>query len=201
MKIKISCLSHIILIGICFFPVNAFSQNVDSILLQHTDKRGKVAIKPVIDMGRNYVYTAPGLALSIARKSFDIAERQNEILPLAQSSLFMGVCFFQVKADYDSAAYFLQQADKLYSTLQLKEAVKGRAMVSHNLGTIEQVKGNYAQAIDYYIRTLKLFDETGETRLYAHTLNNIATLYALAKDYQKSEKYARDCIATSRKKG
>src|SRR5690606_24526568 len=57
----------------------------------------------------------------------------------------------------------------------------------------------YAVAIDYYIQALKLFDKTGNTKLYAYTLNNISTLYALANDNEKAEKYARECIEFSYK--
>lgn len=194
-------LSHIILFGICVLPLQSFSQNVDSLILEYTDRKGKVSVKPVIDAGKDYVYKHPAVALTIAERILSIAEKQKEVLPLAQGYQFMGACYFQVKAEYDSASYYLQQAEQLYSSLHLKEAVKGRAMIFHNLGTIAQVKGNYAEAIDHYIRALKFFDETGETKLYAHTLNNIATLYALMNDFQKSEKYARDCIVLSQKEG
>src|SRR5690606_25690201 len=46
---------------------------------------------------------------------------------------------------------------------------------------------------------LKLFDETGNMNIRPYTLNNISTLYALAHDNTKAEKYARECIELARK--
>src|SRR5690606_15662646 len=91
-----------------------------------------------------------------------------------------------------------QKAERLFLSLPSKEAIEGNAMVQHNFGTIKQVKGEYALAIDYYIQALKLFDEAGNKKFYAYTLNNISTMYALVQDNQKAEKYARECIALSR---
>src|SRR5690606_14876184 len=52
-----------------------------------------------------------------------------------------------------------------------------------------------------YIKALKLFDETENTTGRPYTLNNIATLYELVGDADKTEVYARRCIDLSRKVG
>ncbi|TYR38439.1 tetratricopeptide repeat protein [Sphingobacterium phlebotomi] len=178
-------------------PFTLFAQSADSLILAHTDKNGKVNIKAVIEASKSYFYSHPTETFKTAERTISIAERQKEPLALAQSYQFMGTCYFQVKADYDSSFHYLEKAEQLFRSLRSKEATEGNAMVLHNFGTIEQVKGEYVTAIDYYIQALKLFDEAENTKFYAYTLNNISTMYSLVKDYQKAEKYARDCILLS----
>jgi len=178
------------------FPV--YGQSTDSLILKYTDDKGKVNIKSVLEASKSRIYSHPAETFNLAKQTLRIAERQKAPLALAQSYQFMGSCYFQVKADYDSAVYFLQKAEKMFHALHEKDAVEGNAMVLHNFGTIKQVKGEYALAIDYYIQALKLFDEAGNKKFYAYTLNNISTMYALVQDNQKAEKYARECIALSR---
>lgn len=179
------------------FPFAPLAQMVDSLILKYTDNDKKVNIKAVIEATKGHFYSHPTETFKIAERTVGIAERQKEPLALAQSYQFMGTCYFHVKADYDSSSYYLQKAEKLFRSLHSKEATEGNAMVLHNFGTIKQVKGEYVAAIDYYIHALKLFDEVKNTKFYAYTLNNISTMYALVKDYQKAEKYARECILLS----
>lgn len=180
------------------FSLPIWGQSVDSLIQQYTDKRGEVNIKALLGASKPRLYSHPAETFELAEQTLRIAERQKVPLALAQSYQFLGSCYFQVKADYDSAVYFLQKAEKLFHTLNEKEAVEGNAMVLHNYGTIKQVKGEYALAIDYYIQALRLFDKAGNKKFYAYALNNISTLYALVQDNQKAEKYARECIAISR---
>jgi len=188
----------LITIGI---PSVTSAQSVDSLILHHTASNGKVNVKSVLDEIKTYVYSYPSETFKAGKKLVKIAEKQQDPLQKAQSYQFLGTCYFQVKAAYDSATYYLQQAEQIYSSLDSEEGTNGRAMISHNFGTIKQVQGEYAEAIDYYIRALKLSDKTGELKIHPYTLNNIATLYGLMNDHQKAEKYARECISIARKLG
>lgn len=184
----------IILLGFNL-PLNSLGQYIDSLILEHTDSQGKLNIATLLETEKKRVYSHPTETFNLAKKTLSIAKRQRVPLELAQSYQFMGVCYFQIKADYDSAIYCFGKAQQLFRSLNQKEAVEGLAMVFHNFGTIQQVKGEYAGAIDDYIQALKLFDEVENTKFYAYTLNNISTMYALVKDNQKAEKYARECIS------
>lgn len=175
------------------------AQSLDSVQLQYTDAKGRVDINSAIDFYKQHVYNRPQDVFPAVQRLVKIAEKQKDPLPLAKTYQFMGSLYFQVKADYDSATYYLQKAEILYNALESTEATDGQAMVLHNFGTIKQVNGDYAEAIAYYLRALKLFDETGNMNIRPYTLNNISTLYALAHDNTKAEKYARECIELARK--
>lgn len=184
------------------YPMSLHAQSyVDSIFTQHTDKKGKVDVSTILIESRNFIYTQPKEAFAIAQRGLKTAEKQKEPLQIAQSLQALGTCYFQINEDYATATEYYQRAEKHYDAMDSKEGLKGKAMVYHNLGTIEQVEGDYGEAIQFYIKTLKLFDQAGEKKLYAHTLSNISTLYGLVGNVEKSEKYARECIAIARKEG
>ncbi|TYR38438.1 tetratricopeptide repeat protein [Sphingobacterium phlebotomi] len=176
-------------------PIALLGQSVDSLILAHTDKNGKVNVKDVLtEGGDSYYYNNPSSMLEVAEKVLSIAEKQKDPLERARSYQFMASCYYNIKTDYDSTFYYLQQAEKLYNTLNSKEAITAKASVFNNYGTLKQDVGEYPAAIDYYIQALKLYDETGSTEKSGHVLINISNLYALLGDYQKSEKYAREAV-------
>lgn len=193
--------SMVIFFVLLFGTTMSRANSLDSIVYHYTDAHGRVDISSVLDSCKQYIYHRQHELFPVIQKVVKIAENQKEDLPIAKSYLFMGALYFQVKADYDSASYFLNKAEKLYHKIGSTEGIEGRAMVFHNYGTIKQVNGDYAQAIDYYLRALKLYDETENMVIRPYTVNNISTLYALANDAVKAEKYARKCIELSKKAG
>src|SRR5690606_24737311 len=199
---KIPQLRQWLIVLITFsFPFALWGQSVDSLISKHTDKGGKVSIKSLLNAVKEFPYNQPLQAFETAQRVVSIAERQKEPLAIAQSLQFLGSCYFQVKADYDSAVHYFARAKTLYDAQHSEDDLEGMATVLHNFGTIKQVEGNYAESIDYYLQALKLFDEIGNNQFYAYTLNNISTLYSLVGDHKKSEKYARECITLSRQEG
>ncbi|WP_436416657.1 tetratricopeptide repeat-containing sensor histidine kinase [Petrimonas sp.] len=120
-------------------------------------------------------------------------------MQLANSYRSKGAALTLVNTNLDSSFHYLEKAGHIYRSLKTKEAILGEAMVFHNYGTVGQIQGDYVQAIDYYIRASKLFDEIGDVKSRPYTLNNLASLYALVDDFPKSEKYARECIELSQK--
>lgn len=189
----------VLCIILCGTSICLQAQSLDSVLVKYTNDRGRVDIDSTIDSCKQYVYNRPQDVFSVIQRLVKIAEKQKDPLPIAKTYQFMGSLYFQVKADYDSATYYLQKAEILYNALESEEAIDGKGMVFHNFGTIKQVNGDYAEAISYYLRALQLFDETKNMNIRPYTLNNISTLYALAHDHIKAEKYARECIDLSRK--
>lgn len=174
---------------------------MDSLISKHTDKKGEVAIKSVLDEGKNYVVSHPTEVFQLIQKVSKIAENQKDDLSKAQTYQFLGALHFQVKANYDSSSIYLKKAENLFEKLKSKPASEGLAMVYHNFGTLKQVQGDYAESITYYIQALRLFEQTENMELFAFTLNNVSTMYALAKDFLKAEAYARKCIEVSKKTG
>lgn len=195
-KVLMLCLLLVSLMTLSF-PLVIYGQLADSLISAHTDKNGTINIKALIDATKSHLYSHPTETFRVAKKTLSFAEKDNEPLTLAQSYQFMGVCHFQVTADYDSATFYWQKAEQAFRSLASREATEGLAMTLHNFGTIKQVEGLYAASINYYIQALTLFDKAENPKFYAYTLNNISTMYSLIKDHKKAEKYARECILLS----
>ena len=199
MKIKNILLLYVFFFFFFFMTIKSFSQDVDSLLLKHTDKNGKVNVDSLLFFSKRYLYSRPGKAFEITERAVGLAEKQNDPLQLAHSYRSKGAAFTLINTDLDSSFHYLEKAEHIYRSLKTKEGILGQGMVFHNYGTVRQIQGDYVQAIDYYIRASKIFDEIGDVKSRPYTLNNLATLYALVGDFSRSEKYARECIELSQK--
>src|SRR5690606_9325087 len=100
----------IIIIGYSF-PLIAYGQSIDSLILKHTDSRGKVMIDSLLVKGNILMHSAPANAMELARRAISIAEKQKNPLDLANSFQFQGVCYAQIKANFDSAFHYFDKAE------------------------------------------------------------------------------------------
>lgn len=184
-----------------FMSIRLFSQDVDSLVLKHTDKHGKVNVDSMLAVGKQYLYSRPAKSFEITERAIAIAEEQKDQMQLASSYRSIGAIFTLINTDLDSSFHYLEKAEHAYRKLQTREATLGLGMVFHNYGTVKQIQGDYVKAIDYYIQASKIFDEVEDSQFSPYTLNNLATLYGLVGDAQKSEAYAHQCISLADKNG
>lgn len=205
LKTNYSCMNYItctiLFIGFCLPSPNSKAQNIDSLFLKHADKGGKVNVDSVLLISKQYLYSRPAKAFEITERAVAIAEKQKDPIQLANSYRSKGAIFTLVNTDFDSSFHYLEKAEKLYRSLRTQEARLGLGGVYHNYGTVRQIQGDYVKAIEFYIQASKIFDEADDSKSLPYTLNNLATLYGLVGDAQKSEKYARECIALAQKNG
>ncbi len=201
MKSRNPAILYLLLLVVFFTSIKLFSQNVDSLVSKYTDKSGKVNVDSMLLFSRQYLYSRPAKAFEITERAVVIAEKQKDPLQLANSYRSKGAAFASINTDLDSSFYYLEKAERAYRTLKTKEAVLGLGSVFHNYATLKQIQGHYVKAINYYIQASKIFDELEDSKALPYTLNNLATLYGLVGDAQKSEKYARECIALAKKNG
>lgn len=182
---------------LCFFflPIKLYSQDVDSIIRKYTDKRGKVNVDSVLKAGRDILHSRPDKAFEIIQKTIILSKKQKESLQLAGSYRQLSAYYIDIKSDYDSATYYLQLAEPLFSASRTEAGINGLGAVLNNYANIKLFQNKYTEALELYLQALKLLDKTSETDTRTRILNNISFLYSFFKDYKKSESYARECIA------
>ena len=187
----------------CIFcvSVKSFAQDVDSIIVQHTDKKGEVNVDSVLQSANYLLYSNPEQAMKLTRQINSIAAKQRDPIQLAHTFQFLGICFSAVEANYDSAFHYFDRAEQLYKENPSDAATLGMGRIMHNSGTIREIQGDYLQAIEFYIKALELFDKINDMKTRPYTLNNLATLYSTFTMYEKAEKYARECINLAEKSG
>lgn len=180
------------------FPFALWGQSVDSLILAYTDKNGKVNIDSLLPIGKSFLYSTPDKAFRLAQQLVDLSKKQKELLKLAHSYRFLGAYYADVKNDWDSAYIYYKEAETLYRPLGWK---KGEGAILHNYGAIKTFQGDYMESVSLYTEALRILNEAGDIETVHKTLNNLSTLYAFLKDFKKSEIYATECIAASRRIG
>lgn len=86
----------------------------------------------------------------------------------------------------DSAFYFAQLE---YDFALSKGLNKQMALAINTQGVSFLVKGDYANAIDYYMRSLAIWEEIENKRGIANSLNNIGVIYKEQGDYARAIDY------------
>lgn len=61
-----------------FMSIRLFSQDVDSLVLKHTDKHGKVNVDSMLAVGKQYLYSRPAKSFEITERAIAIAEEQKD---------------------------------------------------------------------------------------------------------------------------
>jgi len=70
-----------------------------------------------------------------------------------------------------------------------------------NIGTIYKELGNYPVALDYYSKALKYYEEAGEKRGIAVTLQNIGWVYSDKEEYKIALEYFQKAIEIATQTG
>nr|WP_305049537.1 tetratricopeptide repeat protein [Elizabethkingia bruuniana] len=95
--------------------------------------------------------------------------------------------FIDKRIQLDSAAYYLNKADAApdYNSM----AVSGITLFSY--GKLYQVKGDYHQALEYYLKSVSALQKT-EFRTYTRTaFDSISNTYGYLNNAEKSNEYLK----------
>jgi adenylate cyclase len=72
---------------------------------------------------------------------------------------------------------------------QEKQYLKAQALGYNTQGVSCWLKSNYPKALDYYQRSLKIYEEIGDKKGIANSLNNIGMIYKAQSKYPKALNY------------
>lgn len=75
----------------------------------------------------------------------------------------------------------------------------GLAYVYASIGVVCSEQNNYAKALEYYFKALKLFQETGQEEMVGGVYNNIGNVYEMQKDYTKALEYFNKALWIQKK--
>ncbi|MCC7504812.1 MAG: tetratricopeptide repeat protein [Saprospiraceae bacterium] len=92
------------------------------------------------------------------------------------------------ETETDAAAARLDEAIRLAQQLRF---VPGEATAWNGLGVVEEIRGNWAKAIEHYQKALQLREQIGEPRLVAASLNNLGVAYENLGEYDNALAYHR----------
>lgn len=190
-------LKHLILFLLLLISINVLSQNktADSLvsLLQNTkiDIDRVVLLNKIADEYKttdaqkmaNYA----NQALILSRKiGFTIAEG-NALLNLGNSAIIIG--------DYPKALYFFTTAQYLFENIpdkNKKDVQNGLAKAFGSIGVVFSEQSNYAKALEYYLKSVVIYEKVNEAAKCAKLYNNIGVVYkSQGNDFKALEYFTR----------
>ncbi|MCX8080239.1 MAG: tetratricopeptide repeat protein [Bacteroidia bacterium] len=109
---------------------------------------------------------------------------------------------------YYSQGYYPKALEYYFRALKIKEEIGDKRGLAINLGNIGVVHkeqgdsafragnirlaaGRYSRSLEYYLRSLKMYEEIGDKRGQAANLGNIGALYLKQKKYKIAEEYLK----------
>jgi signal transduction histidine kinase len=101
---------------------------------------------------------------------------------------------FWGQSQYDSAMVYYEKAldaagrmrnfPEKYKELDIDDRF---SMIYGNMGNLFNIQGKYHEAIDYYLKALKIFEQYGWKESQAHAYRNIGEMYIFMDNYEQSE--------------
>lgn len=127
----------------------------------------------------------------IRNKDFDslqhIEKKMLDVMPgtLAYTRIADG--FIDKRSHLDSAAYYMDKAVNSFNTANISE--KGIALFSY--GDLYNVKGNKRKALEYYEKTIDIFEQTQNKPALLTVFDTISNVYKSLHEIEKSNMYLR----------
>lgn len=93
--------------------------------------------------------------------------------------------------DSDPVKAFGFAREALNLATEINDA-RGKGAAYNNLGVLYKAQGALDKSLDYYIKSLYLYDSLGINLAIASIKNNMATIYSLKKDHSQAMKYLEE---------
>lgn len=97
---------------------------------------------------------------------------------------------------FASAQSIFEQLVQQGATAELKN---GLARTYGSIGVVCSEQNNYAKALEYYFKALKIYRETKQDNIVARAYNNIGIVYKALKEYDKALEYFNKALAVQQK--
>ncbi len=167
---------------IFLFPLMLRAAIPDSVLLEIAKKNGDEQVVYILEQSRKFFYADLNVSEELIR-SIDTV--QNDSL-----DYFLDYHYgllYHFKSMTDSAVHYYQR------TLTKMDKSGNKAViykqVLNNLGIIYDDKGLYTDAIDLYLKSLRMEEEQGDSIGIAESYTNLGVAHLNILDYSEAEEY------------
>jgi len=191
------------------FGLPAFSQNstLDS-LLTELNKPANDTIKISLLNGIAAEYeNDPAKMLQYVKKALLLSQQKKLELQEADAWFNIGNAnimlshYTQALKSYTNAQALFEQLLKKVPKSKINDIKDRLAITYGSIGVVCSEQNNYAKALEYYFKALKLHEETKEEEYMAHTYNNIGIVYKEQKEYGKALEYYNKALWLQKKLG
>lgn len=162
-----------------------FANQADSLVSLINKSKDSAKIDLLNKLCWEYIYNNPQKALSIAKKSKQLAQQINYLKGLADANSRIGIVF-DVTGKYDSAIFYYNKSLAIAQKINNK---KGIGSVYSNLGLTYWNKGELANALSFYLKAIPEFNTIKDSTNLGNNLNNIGLVYFDLRKYKKAKQY------------
>ena len=149
-----------------------------------------------------YVENDPAQMMDFAQKALKLAQGKNIRQAEAESWVNIGNANIMM-SKYGDAFKSFASAQAIFEQLVQKDATpelkNGLARTYGSIGVVCSEQNNYAKALEYYFKALKIYRETKQESIVARAYNNIGIVYKALKEYDKALEYFNKALAVQQK--
>lgn len=149
-----------------------------------------------------YVENDPAQMMDFAQKALRLAQDKNIRQAEAESWVNIGNANIMM-SKYGDAFKSFASAQAIFEQLVQKDATpelkNGLARAYGSIGVVCSEQNNYAKALEYYFKALKIYRETKQESIVARAYNNIGIVYKALKEYDKALEYFNKALVVQQK--
>ncbi|HLA56752.1 MAG TPA: tetratricopeptide repeat protein [Flavobacterium sp.] len=201
--------TYIILCFLCLYSVPDIAQNkpVDSLIQILTHAKNDIdrarALNALADEHKTIdpvqMQQYANQALQLAQKiKYRLAEG-NAHINLGNANLILGKYTVALQHFSDAQAIFEAAADS--GSADDKEVKNGLARAYGSIGIVFSEQSNYAKALQYHLKAVRIYEEINDLNKCARLYNNIGIVYQSEGDYFKALDYFIKCLKIQEKIG
>jgi tetratricopeptide (TPR) repeat protein len=190
-------IKYLVVLFLCSFSSNSFSQNkrIDSLTLVLNQVKNDIDKAQTLNaIADEYKTSDPKLMVDFASKALQLSKKikfklaeGNAYLNLGNSNIILG--------NYPIALQNFTLAQELFeneinanskNNLDIK---KGLAKAYGSIGIVFSEQSNYAKALKYYLKSVKIYEEINDIAKCAKLYNNIGIVYKSQSSHFKALEY------------
>ncbi len=161
------------------------SRMVDSLLKVNTllTTNDESRINNLIKIANTYYGINPNLMLKYAADAFELAQKVNFNIGIADAQRFMGIAQFTL-GNFKAAETAFTEALRIHQKI---ENNKGIIASLSNLGSVNMVQNRYSEALKYYQIALKKSKEANDLLNLGIIYGNMGVIYSELKKYEQAK--------------
>jgi len=199
-----------IVFALLLVSAGAFAQSkvVDSLknkLAAATNDIKKIEL--LNEIANEYVENNPAIMMQYSKKALALAQK-NELDDVEADSWFNIGNANIMLSNYTEALKSFTNAQVIYEKILDKNNKKPDldtktrlASAYGSIGVVCSEQNNYAKALEYYFKALKIYVETKQEDIVAIIYNNIGAVYESQKEYNKALEYFTKALWIQKKTG
>ncbi len=117
----------------------------------------------------------------------------------AKTLLALGT--YQLAHDFSDAEKHLTEALNIFEKAKKTTKTEQLATVYKSLGVVKKRKGNYPEAVEYYLKSKTFYEQINDSSNVGDIYHNMAMVYRDQKDYKKSIQYFKKTILIKEQQG